>query len=74
VGSRPQSLHRGGVSSSLDAALKFVSILTGSEHIARGAQLLIQYHPSPRYDCGDPTVAGYDTYRAVASPPKKTNA
>jgi transcriptional regulator GlxA family with amidase domain len=55
----------GGVSSSLDAALKLVAILTGSDQIARCVQLVIQYHPSPPYDCGDPAVADYETYRIV---------
>jgi transcriptional regulator GlxA family with amidase domain len=55
----------GGVSSSLDAALKLVSILTGSDQVARCVQLVIQYHPSPPYDCGDPAVADYDTFRMV---------
>jgi transcriptional regulator GlxA family with amidase domain len=56
----------GGVSSSLDAALMLVSILTGSDDVAKSVQLLIQYHPSPPFNCGDPAVADYDTYKSVA--------
>jgi cyclohexyl-isocyanide hydratase len=55
----------GGVSSSLDGALKLTSIFTGSDDIARAAQLLIQYHPQPPFDAGDPAVADYDTYKTV---------
>ena len=58
-------LTGGGVSSSLDATLYLISLLT-DEQTAKCVQLLIQYHPQPPYDCGDPSVADTDTYLRVA--------
>ncbi|HWW61025.1 MAG TPA: DJ-1/PfpI family protein [Thermoanaerobaculia bacterium] len=55
----------GGVSSSLDAAIYLVSLLT-NEHVAKCAQLIVQYNPHPPFAGGDPCVADYDTYIAVA--------
>lgn len=58
-------LTGGGVSSSLDAAIYLVSLLT-NEHVAKCAQLIVQYNPHPPFKGGDPCAADYDTYAAVA--------
>lgn len=55
----------GGVSASLDGALKLAEILTGDAQVARCIQLEIQYRPSPPFDCGDPAVADFRTYDLV---------
>jgi len=55
----------GGVSSSLDGALKLVEIITGEAQVAKCIQLEIQYHPQPPYDDGDPAVADFTTYDMV---------
>jgi cyclohexyl-isocyanide hydratase len=54
----------GGVSSSADAALYLISVLT-DEQTAKCAQLIVQYHPQPPFDAGDPAVADADTYFKV---------
>jgi cyclohexyl-isocyanide hydratase len=56
----------GGVSASLDGALKLAEILTGDAQVARCIQLEVQYRPSPPFDCGDPAVADFRTYDLVA--------
>jgi len=58
-------LTGGGVSSSLDATIYLISILT-DEQTAKCVQLSIQYHPQPPFNTGDPAVADYETYRRVA--------
>ena len=55
----------GGVSSSLDGALKLVEIVTGDAQVAKCIQLEIQYNPQPPYNDGDPAVAAFDTYDRV---------
>ncbi|HEU0051885.1 MAG TPA: DJ-1/PfpI family protein [Longimicrobium sp.] len=57
----------GGVASGLDAVLPLIHQLTGDENIARQAQLVLQYHPSPIYDDGDPAVADPDVYFSLLS-------
>jgi cyclohexyl-isocyanide hydratase len=47
----------GGISSGLDASLALVRLVTGDPNVARRTQLMVQYHPQPDYDCGDPDVA-----------------
>lgn len=46
----------GGISSSLDLALKLVEIIAGRQ-AAQTSQLFVQYAPSPPVDAGDPTDA-----------------
>jgi len=58
-------LTGGGVSSSLDATLFLISQLT-SEHVAKCAQLIVQYNPHPPFAGGDPCAADYHTYATVA--------
>lgn len=55
----------GGVSASLDGALKLAEILTGDPQVSKCIQLEIQYHPQPPYDDGDPAVADFTTYDKV---------
>jgi cyclohexyl-isocyanide hydratase len=55
----------GGVASSLDGTLELISLLTGDEGIAKATQLIVQYHPQPPFNCGDPAVADYETYARV---------
>lgn len=55
----------GGVSASLDGALKFAEILTDDPQVSKCIQLEIQYHPQPPYDDGDPAVADFTTYDKV---------
>lgn len=55
----------GGVSSSLDGALKLVEVLTGDAQVAKCIQLEIQYNPQPPYNDGDPAVADFETYDRV---------
>ena len=55
----------GGVSASLDGALKFAEILTGDPQVSKCIQLEVQYHPQPPYDDGDPAVADFTTYDRV---------
>jgi cyclohexyl-isocyanide hydratase len=56
----------GGVSSSLDGALRLAEIITGGDaQVAKCIQLEVQYHPQPLYDCGDPAVADFTTYDLV---------
>ena len=55
----------GGVSSSLDGALKLAELITGDAQVPKGIQLEIQYHPQPPYNCGDPAVADFTTYDLV---------
>lgn len=57
-------LTAGGVSSSLDAVLYLISLIT-SEQVAKCIQLIVQYHPQPPFDCGDPAVADPETYLRV---------
>jgi cyclohexyl-isocyanide hydratase len=51
----------GGISSSIDAAIYIVSVVT-NEQVAKCVQLRIQYNPHPPFDTGDPAVADQDTY------------
>jgi transcriptional regulator GlxA family with amidase domain len=46
----------GGISSGLDEGLEMVSLLSG-DTVARKVQLMVQYHPSPPFDDGDPSTA-----------------
>jgi cyclohexyl-isocyanide hydratase len=46
----------GGISSSVDLALKLVEVIKGKES-AEKTQLFIQYAPNPPVQSGDPTVA-----------------
>jgi cyclohexyl-isocyanide hydratase len=46
----------GGISSSIDLALKLVDIIAGRE-AAQTSQLFVQYAPSPPVHAGDPTEA-----------------
>ena len=46
----------GGISSSIDLALKLVETIAGRE-AAQTSQLFVQYAPSPPVDAGDPTEA-----------------
>jgi cyclohexyl-isocyanide hydratase len=55
----------GGVASSLDGTLELIALITGDEAIAKATQLIVQYHPQPPFDCGDPAVADYATYALV---------
>jgi cyclohexyl-isocyanide hydratase len=57
-------LTGGGVSSSLDATLYLISLLT-SEQTAKCIQLIIQYNPQPPFHDGDPAVADPETYLRV---------
>jgi cyclohexyl-isocyanide hydratase len=50
-------LTGGGISSTLDEALRIVADFTGSDQIAQQVQMTIQYHPQPPFDSGDPAVA-----------------
>ena len=58
-------LTTGGISSSLDGTLYLISLLT-DEQTAKCTQLLLQYHPQPPFDTGDPAVADTETYLRVA--------
>lgn len=55
----------GGISSSLDATIYLISLLT-DEQTAKCVQLLLQYHPRPPFDSGDPGVADTATFLRVA--------
>lgn len=55
----------GGVSSSLDGALKLAEILTSEPSVSKCIQLEIQYNPQPPYNDGDPAVADFETYERV---------
>ena len=57
-------LTGGGVSSSLDATLYLISLIT-DQQTAKCIQLSIQYNPQPPFNTGDPAVADYETYRRV---------
>jgi cyclohexyl-isocyanide hydratase len=46
----------GGISSSLDLALRLVDDIKGKE-VCETVQLAIQYNPEPPYDSGDPSTA-----------------
>lgn len=59
-------LTTGGVSSSIDGTLTLISLLT-NEQVAKCTQLIVQYHPQPPFDCGDPATADYTTYTMVAN-------
>ena len=58
-------LTTGGISSSLDGTLYLISLLT-DQQTAKCTQLLLQYHPQPPFDTGDPAVADTETYLRVA--------
>ena len=47
----------GGISSGLDESLALARLATGDPNAARKTQLVIQYHPQPDFDSGDPDVA-----------------
>lgn len=51
----------GGISSSLDATLFLIAQIT-DEQTAKCCQLILQYHPQPPFDTGDPAVADTQTY------------
>lgn len=57
-------LTTGGISSSLDGTIYLISVLTDAQ-TAKCVQLLLQYHPQPPFDTGDPGVADTDTYLRV---------
>lgn len=54
----------GGISSSLDATLYLISRIT-DDQTAKCCQLILQYHPQPPFDTGDPGVADRATYLKV---------
>ena len=57
-------LTGGGVSSSLDATLYLISQIT-DDQTAKCCQLILQYHPQPPFNTGDPAVADPQTYLKV---------
>jgi len=61
-----------GVTSGIDFALKFASILEG-EAAAREIQLQIEYDPAPPFDAGSPAKAAPETVAAVRKRIAKLN-
>lgn len=56
----------GGISSSVDLALKLVEVIKGKE-AAEKTQLFIQYAPNPSVQSGDPTVAPTGILSAIST-------